>query len=117
MAKITPTPHRAPAFALRLREARKRVGISQMTLGVLAGIDEMSASPRINQYERGKHVPDLEMMARLASVLGVPTAYFLADEDLLARWILAYTRIGAEKRSEFLEQFEQAFPDASSQQD
>ena len=116
MAKITSTPTQAPAFALRLREARKRVGISQMTLGVLAGIDEMSASPRINQYERGKHVPDLEMMARLAGVLGVPTAYFLADEDLLARWILAFTRIGTDNRAEVVAQIEQAYSDPNHPQ-
>lgn len=109
MAKITPVHHHAPTFALRLREARKRVGISQMALGVLAGIDEMSASPRINQYERGKHVPDLEMMARLAAVLGVPTAYFLADEELLARWILAFTRITAERKAEIIEHIERDF--------
>ena len=43
-------------IALRLKEARLRLGLSQEKLGVLAGIDEFSASARINQYERGKHV-------------------------------------------------------------
>ena len=37
----------------RLKEARLRSGLSQEKLGVLAGIDEASASARMNQYERG----------------------------------------------------------------
>ncbi|SFN66671.1 Helix-turn-helix domain-containing protein [Formivibrio citricus] len=89
-------------FAKRLRDARMRLGISQMTLGVLAGIDEMSASPRVNQYERGKHVPDLDTMGRLAEVLGVPTAYLLAEEDELARWILVYQCLDAAERAPIL---------------
>lgn len=53
-------------FAKRLREAREAKGISQKQLGILAGIDQFVASARINQYERGKHVPDLLMAERLA---------------------------------------------------
>lgn len=89
-------------FAKRLREARLRLGVSQMMLGVQAGIDEMSASPRVNQYERGKHVPDLDTMARLAEALGVPTAYFLAEDDELARWILVYQCLNAAERAPIL---------------
>lgn len=71
-------------IATRLREARERKGFSQKALGIAAGIDEFSASPRINQYERGKHVPDLLTLEKLASVLAVPVAYFLADDADLA---------------------------------
>ena len=35
-------------FAQRMKVARERLGISQMELGVRAGIDEASASARIN---------------------------------------------------------------------
>ena len=45
----------------RLKEARLRAGLSQEKLGILAGIDEASASVRMNQYEKGKHTPDFEM--------------------------------------------------------
>jgi transcriptional regulator with XRE-family HTH domain len=72
------------SFAKRLKEARLAAGISQEKLGVLAGIDEMSASARMNQYERGKHMPDISMVERLAEVLGVPRAYFYVDEDDIA---------------------------------
>lgn len=52
------------------------------------GIHEDSASSRINQYEHGKHEPDYGTLQRLAEVLEVPTAYFYADNDLLAELIL-----------------------------
>jgi transcriptional regulator with XRE-family HTH domain len=76
--------------AKRLGEARMRSGLSQKKLGILAGMDEFAASPRINQYERGKHTPDLGTIERIAKVLGVPSAYFYAVEDDLAEWILAF---------------------------
>lgn len=46
----------ASVFSIRLKVARLRRGLTQMQLGVLAQIDEYSASARINQYERGKHL-------------------------------------------------------------
>jgi DNA-binding XRE family transcriptional regulator len=42
-------------FSARLKEARIAAGLSQERLGVVAGIEEASASARMNQYERGKH--------------------------------------------------------------
>jgi transcriptional regulator with XRE-family HTH domain len=53
-------------------------------------MDPGSAGTRINQYERGKHTPDCRTLAALARVLGVPLAYFYAEEDGLAAWILRY---------------------------
>jgi transcriptional regulator with XRE-family HTH domain len=76
--------------AKRLGEARMRSGLSQKKLGISAGMDEFSASPRINQYERGKHTPDLHTIERIAKVLKVPSAYFYAVNDDLAEWILAF---------------------------
>jgi transcriptional regulator with XRE-family HTH domain len=77
----------------RLREARERLGISQKQLGIKAGLDPSVASPRINQYETGKHVPDIQTAQRLAEVLGVPAPYLYAEDNLLAAWILAYSRV------------------------
>ena len=70
--------------ARRLREARERKGLSQKALGIAAGIDEFSASPRVNQYERGKHTPDLLTLKNFADVLSVPVPYFFAEDDVLA---------------------------------
>lgn len=77
----------------RLREARGRLGISQKQLGIKAGFDPSVASPRINQYETGKHVPDIQTAQRLAEVLGVPAPYLYAEDDQIAAWILAYSRV------------------------
>ncbi len=79
-----------PVFARRLRDARIKKELSQRQLGILAGIDESSASARVNQWERGKHLPEPKMIERIARVLGVPAPYFHAREDALAEWILAF---------------------------
>ena len=71
-------------FPMRLKEARIAKGFSQKGLGIAAGIDEFSASSRMNQYEKGKHTPDFTTLKRLAEVLKVPTAFFYCEEDWLA---------------------------------
>ena len=71
-------------FARRLLAARESKGVSQKQLGILAGIDQFVASARINQYERGKHVPDLQTAQRLAAELHVPVSYLYEPEDDLA---------------------------------
>ena len=91
-----------PVTARRLREARQKLGISQYTLGVAAGIDEMSASPRVNQYERGKHAPDFQMAQRLAVVLKVPTAYLYTEEDDLAEVLAILGALPGAKRSRLM---------------
>lgn len=77
-------------IARRLREARLRAGLSQERLGILAGIDEFSASARMNQYERGKHVPDLLTVERVAAVLGVSASYFYARDENVAELLLLF---------------------------
>lgn len=71
-------------FARRLRDAREAIGVSQKQLGILAGVDQFVASARINQYERGKHVPDQQMAQRLAAKLHVPVSYLYEPDDDLA---------------------------------
>lgn len=82
-----------PLFAIRLKSAREKIGISQMDLGVKAGIDEYSASARINQYERGKHTPDYSTACNLGKVLSVPTAYFYAEDENLAELIILFATL------------------------
>ena len=69
-----------------------------MELGVRAGIDESTASARINQYERGKHTPDFLTVCNLARVLCVDAAYFYAEDDALADLSALYVRLRAEER-------------------
>lgn len=72
----------------RLKEARIKAGLSQKELGVAAGIDPFVASPRVNQYERGKHTPDYGTVTRFAEALKVPVPFFYAEEDGLAELIV-----------------------------
>ena len=72
-------------LAHRLKQARLRVGLSQEKLGKLAGIDPMSASARMNQYERGKHSPDYKLMCKVAEILQMPVSWFYTEDDDQAR--------------------------------
>jgi len=89
-------------FPKRLKAARLAAGLSQERLGVLAGVDEMSASARMNQYERGKHAPDYSMVSRLAEVLKVPEAYFYAANDDEAALLMTFHRLSIDQRAAVL---------------
>ncbi len=88
--------------AKRLKEARLAKGISQKKLGIAAGIYEFTASPRMNQYERGVHIPDYSTLERLAQVLEVPVPYFYAADDELADWIKCFPRLGKAEREKII---------------
>lgn len=85
-----------------MKAAREHLGISQTELGVRAGIDEFCASARINQYERGKHAPDFLTVCNLAKVLGVPAAYFYAEDDNLAELIVLFGKMKSVERKSLL---------------
>lgn len=89
----------------RLAQARKRVGLSQKELGIKAGMDEFAASPRINQYERGKHTPDFETATRLAKVLKIPPSSLYTKDNRLAEIILLYGSLPAKDKQKGLEFF------------
>ena len=77
----------------RLKQARKKAGISQKDLGVKAGMDEGSASGRMNHYEKGRHVPDIEMLHQLAEVLDVPLSYFFCEDELSAELVCLFDKL------------------------
>lgn len=79
---------RQTVFSRRLREARKRLGVSQAQLGIQIGLDPGVASTRINRYEQAVHLPDYDTLVRLAEGLGVPLPYLFAEQDALASAIL-----------------------------
>ncbi|WP_312057897.1 helix-turn-helix domain-containing protein [Acinetobacter courvalinii] len=95
-------PHFSNVFAMRLRLARKAKGLSQEKLGILAGIDESSASARMNQYERGKHVPDFLVASKIAEVLELPTAYFYVEDEVLAEILRRSYSLDVEKQNRLL---------------
>ena len=91
-------------FSKRLKEARNEAELSQEMLGVLAGIDEASASARMNQYEKGKHEPDFSMVERIAKVLSLPESYFYAKDDEAAYILKQLHRIKPIKRKLVVQQ-------------
>nr|WP_284202203.1 helix-turn-helix transcriptional regulator [Psychromonas marina] len=68
-------------FTERLKEARNRMKISQKDLGIKIGIDPSSASGRMNHYETGRHMPDIEILKKMAKELGVPVNYFFCESE------------------------------------
>lgn len=93
-------------FSKRLKQARQDAGLSQKELGILAGLDLFVASTRINRYEKGIHEPDMATIARLAATLKVPTAYLFAEDERLARMILAFELLTATEKERLLKSIE-----------
>lgn len=87
----------------RLRDARLRAKLSQKQLGVLAGLDENSASARMNQYEKGKHNPDIELLRRIGKVLNVPLSYFFCEDDITAEIICHIDHLSDNDKNDLLE--------------
>jgi transcriptional regulator with XRE-family HTH domain len=78
------------AFKERLKEKRKEAGISQAELAARVGV----TSRTIQNYELGTRKPqNMEVVQRMADVLGTTTDYLLgnADRQILA----AYAKGGA----------------------
>jgi len=90
-------------FTRRLYEARKLSGLSQESLGIKAGLEEASASTRMNRYEVGARMPDMELVERLAQVLNVPAAYFYADSDEVAWLLVTFHRMKPAERKALIE--------------
>lgn len=72
----------------RLKAARLAAKLTQEKLGVLAGIEEMTARSRVSQYESGTHRPTFEMMCAFAKVLDVPEGYFYTVDDEFAEKVV-----------------------------
>lgn len=90
-------------IAKRLKQARKRAGISsQQKLGILAGIDVSGASSRINQYETGKYVPDLQILTLIGAVLDTPAPYFYCEDNQLARLIRIFGTLDETQKKQLL---------------
>ena len=86
----------------RLKQARLRAGLTQEGLGVKAGIDEMTASARMNQYERGMHLPRPFMLEHIARVLGVPLPFFYAADEELAEVVWRFGKLSKDERRKVL---------------
>lgn len=60
----------------RIREARKRKGLTMKELGNRLGLAEST----ISQYETGKREPDNETLLKIGEILGVSVGYLLGED-------------------------------------
>lgn len=86
----------------KLKEARKAAKLSQKKLGIATGMDEFSASARMNHYEKGRHTPDFTTLRQIAVALKVPVAYFYAESEELATLIMKLNRFKKADQQAFL---------------
>ncbi|MDP5147558.1 helix-turn-helix transcriptional regulator [Shewanella sp. ULN5] len=87
----------------RLKQARKKLGISQKELGVRVGMDESSASGRMNHYEKGRHVPDIQTLRKMAGELKVPLNYFFCEDDHSAELAILIASLSDEEKKSLIE--------------
>lgn len=69
-------------FSQRLRELRKKAGLSQQEFANQIGTSKSS----INMYERGEREPSLEMLEAIADYFNVDMDYLLGKSDIKNRF-------------------------------
>ncbi len=87
---------------IRLKQARAKSGITQKQLGILIGMDENSASGRMNHYEKGRHIPDLATLKKIADELDVPLNYFFCENDDMAKIAILFNKLYGEEKAKIL---------------
>ncbi|CNK75438.1 putative DNA-binding protein [Yersinia intermedia] len=61
-------------------------------------MDEGSASGRMNHYEKGRHVPDIETLRKIGTILNVPLSYFFCEDELSAELVTLFQKLGKEDK-------------------
>ncbi|EKO3407548.1 helix-turn-helix transcriptional regulator [Vibrio fluvialis] len=87
----------------RLKAARKKAKITQKDLGVKIGMEESSASGRMNHYEKGRHVPDIGTLTRMAEELNVPLNYFFCKDEVTAELACLIDKLSDEDKKGLLD--------------
>lgn len=64
------------------------------------GLDKKLASSRVNRYETEVSGIDLDGLGRLADTLGVPMAYLVAEDELIADAVRLLSEMSPQERAE-----------------
>ncbi|EHK2864327.1 helix-turn-helix transcriptional regulator [Vibrio parahaemolyticus] len=88
---------------IRLKNARKKAGITQKNLGVIIGMDEGSASGRMNHYEKGRHTPDISTLKKMAEVLNVPLVYFFCEDEESAELVCLISQLNETEKKNLID--------------
>ncbi len=97
MCKCRKTTQSQRGSKLRVKKAK----ITQKDLGVKIGMEPSSASGRMNHYEKGRHVPDIGTLERMAEELNVPLNYFFCRSELSAELACAIDKMSDEERQPY----------------
>jgi transcriptional regulator with XRE-family HTH domain len=98
-------------FIKRLKEARAKMKISQKNLGIAIGVEESSASSRMNHYEQGRHYPDAETIKKMAEALDMPLPFFFCESDKLAQLICLVADLNDDEQDTLINQLSQHLND------
>ena len=94
-------------FTERLKQARKKMKISQKDLGINIGIDPSSASGRMNHYETGRHMPDIKTLKKMAKELNVPVNYFFCESEESANLACLIDKLDDEAKHKLIKLLEE----------
>ncbi|WP_391488801.1 helix-turn-helix domain-containing protein [Leclercia tamurae] len=86
----------------RLKTARTKAGLTQRELGIRIGMEPSSASGRMNHYEKGRHIPDIDTLKRMADELGVPINYFFCETETTAELARLIANMTEEEQAELI---------------
>ena len=69
-------------------------------------MEESSASGRMNHYEKGRHVPDIGTLSRMADELGVPLNYFFCKDEVTAELVCLIDKLSDEDKEKLVSKLE-----------
>lgn len=67
-------------------------------------MDENSASGRMNHYEKGRHIPDIATLKKIADELNVPLNYFFCEDEATAELVIEIAKLDTEKKLELIKE-------------
>lgn len=65
-------------------------------------MEPSSASGRMNHYEKGRHIPDIDTLKRMADELGVPINYFFCENEMTAELACLIASMTEEQQAELI---------------
>ncbi|ALM64977.1 hypothetical protein THOG05_180057 [Vibrio rotiferianus] len=77
-------------------------------------MDPSSASGRMNHYEKGRHMPDIGTLQKLAQELGVPVAFFFSDSDSSAELACLIEQLNEKEKQALITQLKQELDKSDS---
>ncbi len=68
----------------------------------------------MNHYEKGRHMPDIGTLQKLAQELGVPVAFFFSDSDSSAELACLIEQLNEKEKQALITQLKQELDKSDS---